>query len=155
MMTSEEFDMVLSFRLSNIQEVLGKKAAEYAIGGDRLHNFELASKLSGQTRERALWGMAMKHLVSVVDLIEQHEEYDKTPTEYMVNEKIGDLINYLILLEASFKNRIERAKENEELQRHHHECIGSGVGTDGFWFANGNMVYPTSVGGTGIKTSNS
>lgn len=45
--------------------------------------------------------MMMKHLVSVLDLIEG----SLPATEHMINEKIGDAINYLILCEAVLKEK--------------------------------------------------
>ena len=95
-MTPEEFDKMLDNRLEQIRSVLSSKAKEYAHVGDRLFNFKVAARIHGCTPEQALWGMAMKHLVSVMDLVEGRLE----PTPEMVNEKIGDLVNYLILLEA-------------------------------------------------------
>jgi len=45
--------------------------------------------------------MMVKHLVSVFDLIE-----GRIPTsQEMIDEKIGDMINYLILLEAVLKEK--------------------------------------------------
>jgi hypothetical protein len=44
--------------------------------------------------------MATKHLVSVMDMVESGDEYDP---EY-IYEKIGDMINYLILLEGLLKD---------------------------------------------------
>ena len=99
-MTNKEFQELLKKRLSSIKAVLGQKAKEYASDGDRLHNFKMAARIKGESPAQALWGMAMKHLVSVVDLIEGNQE----PTEAMVDEKIGDLVNYMILLEALFKD---------------------------------------------------
>jgi hypothetical protein len=97
-MNSEQFDKILDQRIEAIRKTLSGKAKEYAIG-DRRYNFKRAAKIAGNTPQQALLGMFMKHLVSVLDLIEGSIE----PTEYMVNEKIGDAINYLILLEAIFK----------------------------------------------------
>ena len=59
----------------------------------------LPAEIMRTTPQKALAGMFMKHLVSVLDLIEG----SLSPSEYMVNEKIGDAINYLILLEAVLK----------------------------------------------------
>ena len=98
-MTHDEFETILKERLGKIQSVLGSKAKEYAQNGDRLYNFRLAATINETTMEKALWGMATKHLVSVMDLVEGRLSI----TEPMVNEKIGDMINYLILLEAVFK----------------------------------------------------
>lgn len=97
-MNSEQFDKILDWRIEAIRKTLSGKAKEYAIG-DRLYNFKRAAKITSTTPQQALLGMFMKHLVSVLDLVEGGIE----PTEYMVNEKIGDAINYLILLEAIFK----------------------------------------------------
>lgn len=97
-MTAEQFDAIVESRLAFIKTILGKKAKEYAIG-DRLYNFKRAAEILRTTPQRALAGMLAKHLVSVLDLIEG----SLTPSEYMVNEKIGDAINYLILLEAVLK----------------------------------------------------
>jgi hypothetical protein len=99
-MNSHDFDIILSERIIAIKKTLGSKAKEYAIG-DRLYNFKRAAEILRTTPQKALVGMFVKHLVSVMDLIEGSIE----PTEYMVNEKIGDAINYLILLEAIFKEQ--------------------------------------------------
>ena len=96
-MTDHQFTEILSARIQSIIDTLGSKAKEYAIG-DRLYNFKRAAEISRTTPARALAGMWMKHVVSVIDLIEGSIE----ATEERVNEKIGDAINYLILLEAVF-----------------------------------------------------
>ena len=71
--------------------------------GDRLYNFKRAAEISQTTPQKALIGMFLKHLVSVFDLADG--KLESTPA--MVNEKVGDAINYLILLEAILKeNRI-------------------------------------------------
>jgi len=97
-MTDKEFQIVLNKRIDLIKHVLGAKAKEYASDEDRLHNFHVASRMDGITTQQAIWGMLMKHLVSVKDLVDGSLE----PTADIVDEKFGDLINYLILLEASF-----------------------------------------------------
>lgn len=111
-MKTETFEVILKARIEQIQKVLGAKAKEYALGGDRLHNFKTAAAIARSTAPKALWGMAMKHLVSVVDLVEERLPV----TEYFVNEKIGDLINYLILLEAAL---LEPLREGDEWAEGH------------------------------------
>ena len=103
-MDTVAFNKVVDRRIRRVQDVLAGKAKEYAIG-DRLYNFKRAATILGTTPEKALAGMFMKHLVSVLDLIEGSTE----STELMVDEKIGDAINYLILLEAIFKERRDAA----------------------------------------------
>ena len=95
-MKTQEFNELLEERLKKIKETLGAKAVEYAFNNDRLHNFKVAAQLSDNTPTHALWGMAMKHLVSVVDLVTGRLENKRKN----IDEKIGDMINYLILLEA-------------------------------------------------------
>jgi len=95
-MNAQEFDTILSNRLIKIQDTLSSKAREYSDSSDRLYNFKRAGVINHTTPEKALWDMATKHLVSVIDLVEQNKE----TTIHMIDEKIGDLINYLILLEA-------------------------------------------------------
>ena len=111
-MNNEEFMDILNTRLGKIREVLGEKAKEYVRNNDRLHNFNLGSQLSGEIREKVLWdGYALKHLVSVYDIIDDMEN-GYIPTKEHVDEKVGDLINYLILLEAC----IEQTRKEEEAQ---------------------------------------
>ena len=94
-MNQKDFDALLQDIIKDTTETLGLKGKEYGFG-DRLHNFKTAAIHAKNTPEQALWGMAMKHLVSVEDLIEGRLEN----TRKNVREKIGDLRNYLILLEA-------------------------------------------------------
>jgi len=94
-MNSQDFDKIVANRIEKIKSILSSKAEEYA-KGDRLYNFKRAAEIERVTTEKALLGMWAKHIVSVLDLIEG----SLAATEYMVNEKIGDAINYLILLEA-------------------------------------------------------
>lgn len=102
-MTDEKFEQVVKNRIEKIKNVLGNKAKEYASRIDRLHNFNEARKIFRcETKEYALLGMLNKHLVSVVDMIEKWEKYGILPSVSMVDEKIGDTINYSILLEALF-----------------------------------------------------
>lgn len=95
-MNNKEFAEVLNARLARTREILGSKAKEYGLAGDRLHNFKAAGRMLGTNPVKALWGIAVKHLVSVEDLVEGRLDNDMS----IVNEKIGNMINYLILLEA-------------------------------------------------------
>lgn len=97
-MKAETFEtMILEKRIEKIKTVLGNKAKEYSSYKDRLHNFKVAARIQNTTPEKAAFGMALKHLVSVMDII---ENTPKKPSKEMVDEKIGDLINYLVLIEA-------------------------------------------------------
>lgn len=87
--------------------VLVVKAGEYAGGGDRLHNFKKSAILVDGTPEQALWGFITKHLVSLSDMVYSGKDY---PTAVW-DEKIGDSLNYLILLRALIE---EKRTETED-----------------------------------------
>lgn len=99
-MTGKEFDELLNLRLLKIKDVLSSKGAEYSIDKDRLHNFKRAAAIRGCTPAQALEGMWVKHLVSVQDLIRENAAGNHAVVLRLRDEKIGDAINYLILLEA-------------------------------------------------------
>lgn len=104
-MDSKKFEELLNARMEFTRQVLSNKAKEYAIG-DRLYNFKRAAEILRTTPAKALAGMFTKHLVSVLDLVEG----SIAPTESIVDEKIGDAINYLILLEAILKEPVVNVK---------------------------------------------
>jgi hypothetical protein len=90
------FTKIVEARLADCRDRLIKKGAEYATDTDRLHNFKVTGNMLGVLQERALVGMWVKHLVSVLDIVEGNTAV----TKYLINEKLGDVICYAILLEA-------------------------------------------------------
>lgn len=98
-MLTENFNNCLEERIEKCKAVLVKKADEYATE-DRLHNFKVAAELQGCNILTALAGMMCKHTVSVYDLIKETEAGAR-PSREMWDEKIGDSINYLLLLDAA------------------------------------------------------
>jgi len=103
-MTPQDFDKLVECRVELIKTTLKSKGKEYATSGDRLHNFNRAANMLGITREKALVGMWTKHIISVLDIIDEFNVHK--PTEELINEKIGDSICYLVLLEAMLKEDI-------------------------------------------------
>ncbi|MBR5823661.1 MAG: hypothetical protein IKY67_05930 [Paludibacteraceae bacterium] len=97
-MTGERFNQITKERIDVCLKTLCTKADEYATT-DRLHNFKVAGELQNCTPIKALGGMMSKHTVSVYDLINDYESGKEIPTS-LWNEKIGDSINYLLLLTA-------------------------------------------------------
>lgn len=103
-MTDQEFDAVLNARIKKIKMVLGKKAAEYA-RGDRLSNFKKAGAAMSCTPEQACVAFWMKHVISIADLV--NDLYvGKVAKPEMWDEKIGDAVNYLVLLEGLISERL-------------------------------------------------
>lgn len=101
-MDAKRFSDLLEERILKIRSTLTDKADEYASTTDVLHNFKQAAFMQGITPAEALRGMMSKHLVSVMDLIRTQAKGGYIG-DAMVNEKVGDSIVYLILLEAIFK----------------------------------------------------
>jgi hypothetical protein len=106
-MNTAQFDKVVEHRLSESKRVLIEKAKEYAKDeDDKLHNFNRAAQITGECREKALFGFFLKHLVSVMDIVdEMNAKSTYIPNKALVEEKIGDSINYLLLLEASIEDK--------------------------------------------------
>ena len=101
-MTDKElYDHILNNRLDAISETMASKQAEYATEQSPYHNFDTAGEADGITPEQALWGMFLKHYVSVRDMVK-----GGNTTPYLVHEKIGDCINYMILLEGLLMRRV-------------------------------------------------
>jgi hypothetical protein len=98
-MTNEIFNEVTAERVRMCIDVMCKKSDEYATDNDKLHNFKVAASLQGCSDIKALGGMMCKHTVSIYDLINDFENGKNIPLD-LWNEKIGDSINYLLLLNA-------------------------------------------------------
>lgn len=103
-LSNKQADEFLDERMSLIQMSLGQKAREYTRGDDRLYNFNKGAVITGQTRERYMLNLTMKHIVSVMDMVDDLDKGAYIPNAY-AEEKLGDIINYMILLEMSFKHR--------------------------------------------------
>lgn len=103
-MNSDDFNKVLQIRIEQIRNVLMAKAKEYARNDDRLRNFKRAGAMQNITPEEALIGMFAKHMVSIMDLVDDLGHGQHSHTEIW-NEKLGDAINYMILLEGLITER--------------------------------------------------
>ena len=69
-----------------------------------MHNFKVAGEIQKCLPTTALGGMMAKHTVSVYDMIRGLEDGRSYPIE-LWNEKIGDSINYLLLLAALIREQ--------------------------------------------------
>lgn len=98
-MTVEERDKTIRITIDKCMRVLKEKAEGYSMDEDVLHNFRIAAELQECTVTQALAGMMTKHTVSVYDMINSGQRYGSA----VWDEKIGDLINYLLLLRVAVK----------------------------------------------------
>jgi len=108
-MDNETFEKYLNQRLNKIINILSKKGKEYSPDADRLHNFNRAAVLRNTTPEEALLGMKVKHTVSIEDIINGIKN-GYLPSLELLEEKIGDEINYWIILEIMIKGKINGSK---------------------------------------------
>ena len=105
-MTREEFTNKVEKRIDLIRQTLLTKHKEYAKDDNVFRNFdEAAGGFSlHSTSSEVLWSYMTKHLVSIKDIVADNKPVDTT----IVSEKIGDVINYLILLEAMLNQQGEK-----------------------------------------------
>ena len=89
--------------IEHCKDMLLTKHTEYATEDD-FHNFNVAAALQNVTPQQALVGMMDKHVVSVHDLVNEQAEGREIPLEKW-KEKIGDNINYLLILWAMVNMR--------------------------------------------------
>lgn len=121
-MNQEEFEQVFERQINKSRDVLVTKAREYASDNDRLHNFKVSSAFQGNTPEQALWGFATKHFVSISDMVRSGDFY---PTEVW-DEKLGDALNYLILLRAQvFETDYARTEQSASDEIDYHAASSS------------------------------
>lgn len=99
-MKQAEFTECANEIIDHCKDLLLSKGDEYTLKNiDRLSHFKKSAVLNGTTPKGALAGMMTKHTISVYDMC--HDKEDHSLEKW--TEKIGDHINYLILLYALVK----------------------------------------------------
>jgi hypothetical protein len=91
------------FLLENI------KNKEYSRNNDKLHNFKRTAHIRDISIIEAWDGMFNKHLTSILDMIDDARK-GVLPTEQLMNDKITDGINYLLLFEGIVKEMKDENK---------------------------------------------
>ena len=123
-MVNKDFETVVVSQLKTCRELLTEKGDEYSKDSDRLRHFKKAAAFTGKDPKEALFGMLLKHLVSVADMCCGSESYPLARW----TEKITDTINYMLLLKAL----VMEEKENEQNRSKSLESGSpAGCGADG------------------------
>jgi len=99
-MTQDDFMRLVDSRYRSCCQVMTRKGMEYSRNEDKLHNFKRAAAMLGVTPEMALVGMMAKHLVSILDMVDDLQCRDSKPAPELLAEKMNDTHNYFYLLEA-------------------------------------------------------
>lgn len=108
-MKTEQFDKHVEEQIERCRDMLIKRSS-YGSEADRLHNFTAFAELSGESPEEVCWGYCGKHLVSISDMVKNTGK----GTTYLLpqwDEKIGDAINYLLILAAIVREEKEMPED--------------------------------------------
>ena len=118
-MNQERFLQIIKKRHEECILTLERKAIIYA-PGNGLSNFKDVAAMNNETPQEALWGMVSKHIIATKDMVKSN----KTPSGRWITEYMGDIHNYMFLLEAIFEDRrleemviVEGKKEKCEQDR--------------------------------------
>jgi len=103
-MNYENFEQMAMNSLAEIMERFHNKNKEYASNEDVFSNFKKAAGgLSYHCREEQVaWEYTVKHLQSLKDMIAS----DSPVTCEAIDEKIGDVIAYMLLIKGMLYKRI-------------------------------------------------
>lgn len=123
MATNKQVNASIKRILNKCGEVLISKGDEYSGEDiDRLANFKEACNIKYKTsvynkptQKKVLWGYLLKHLTSIQAMCCM---VGKPPTREQWDEKIGDAINYLLLLSAMVDEEIALEAEPRKSSSH-------------------------------------
>jgi hypothetical protein len=107
-MKAKDFNTVVVDVKKRMSEVLEHRAQFYA-DEDRFRNFKNVGRIKGTTKYDAFHGMWLKHYEALCNFMSKPT--CKTPYEQW-EEKIIDMINYLVLCLGMVKEDFENHKED-------------------------------------------
>lgn len=112
-MNARHFEEYSKGLLERCWNVLFSKSKEYASDVDRLANFKQpVSMMDSNPAEVCLW-YDMKHVASLSKIVREIKD-GQLPTQEMLEEKIGDYLNYGLLLYACIMEMLEEQKNKEQ-----------------------------------------
>lgn len=114
-MNAKDFNEIVYNRMDWCEQILLVKGEEYSREGDRLWNFKSAGRKRNKHPAEALLDMKVKHDVSVDDIVDDLKRGVIQPKEFIA-EKIGDSIDYLLLLEGLIEEARQESKEYNACQ---------------------------------------
>lgn len=104
-MDHRTFENHINSLINKCKEVLTDKQDQYA-DEDCFHNFVQGSLIAGEEKERILFLYMLKHLVFVRDFFNNTKEITGEDVP-KIQESIGDIIIYFMILSAMLKERYE------------------------------------------------
>lgn len=107
-MKAEEFEKIYLEQVATEKSILLDRADAYATGGDRLGNFYEGASLAGNTPMQYGFGLVVKHIIALRDLINKEAYGKATYTDKELEkfqEYITDMRNYAVLLKSLYVER--------------------------------------------------
>lgn len=105
-MLYKDFETNSKELLDHCQKLLFSKGDEYGSDTDRLRNFKGSCSLMDCHPPMVCWWFALKHIDSISTMVKDIEK-GKYPTKEYLLEKIGDSLNYHILLYSTVLEMIQ------------------------------------------------
>lgn len=93
-MDRETYNKLVENLIEKTRDTLVNKNKEYAPGDMPLVNFYRSADILALEPELVALGFQTKHITSVIDMLQSQKDY---PLE-LWEEKLGDMINYCILI---------------------------------------------------------
>jgi len=110
-MNNTTFSTQADLLLSTCLNLLKRKGKDYAQSSDdRLINFKQVGQTLGISPAMVLMVYVNKHLDSIVQAIQANPTCPQTYTEHL-DERIQDVINYMVLLSALIKDMHSDAQQ--------------------------------------------
>ena len=117
-MNQGDFNHLLKRRYEQMVSVLSSKGEEYASEEDVTESFKSQAELSIHNTPAGIgWELLVKHLYSVRRIIKEHEKDGTVPSREFIDEKFGDAINYLVLIESLLVEEMPPVAAAEEEER--------------------------------------
>ena len=111
-MKAEQFETIWLEQVATEKAMLLERAESYATNGDRLGNFNEGSQLAGNTPMQYGFGLVVKHIIALRDMINKEAagqiNYSEKELEKFT-EYVTDMRNYAVLLKSLY---VERAENN-------------------------------------------
>ncbi len=91
---------------NRVSNLLSTKGEEYSTENNRFENFLDGANSEGLPPERVLWFMMLKHWLSIKKFVREISGTKRRAGDVW-DEKIGDMITYLIILRTMIRKRTE------------------------------------------------
>ena len=95
-MNRQRLEQIFENRIAECRETMGMKGKVYATDENRLSNFYAGAELAKLTPQQYAFSLVSKHIIALRDKINA----DEPMSDEFITEKMGDIINYMVLIEG-------------------------------------------------------